>query len=64
MQVYLRVEAYSMMGQVAIAATVRTSTPEGSIEPVLALTTLVDDDGETEPVEFARGALVALLEVL
>ena len=64
MQMYARVEIFTMVGAVALAATVRSDTPEGATEPVLALATVVPDDGETDPQLFLHDALVALLEYL
>jgi hypothetical protein len=52
------------MGQVVATLTVRSTLPDTPIEVLLATSTQFPDDGETEPVEFARGALVGLLEVL
>jgi hypothetical protein len=63
-QLYARIEAFTMLGVVHLAATVRTDTPEAATERVLALSTDVLDDGETDPRLWLRDALVALLEVL
>lgn len=64
MQFYLQVSAFTMMGGIHLAATVRQDTPEGAIAPVLMLSTDVLDAGDDDPVEFARDALIALLECL
>ena len=64
MQYFATVSAFTMLGVVHLAATVRSDTPEGATEPVLALATVVPDDGETDPQLFLHDALVALLEYL
>jgi hypothetical protein len=64
MQYYLEVRAFTMLGAVHLAATVRSDTPTGAIERVRALSTDVPDCGTDDPDVFARDALVALLELL
>jgi hypothetical protein len=64
MQLYARVEAFTMLGVVHLATTVRSDSPGSATELVLALSTDVPDDGETDPRAWLRDALVALLEAL
>lgn len=52
------------MGLVTTTAVVRTDSPEGSTAKVLEFATHVNDDGEDDPLEFARTALISLLEAL
>lgn len=64
MQYYLEVRAFTMLGAVHLAATVRTDTLAGATERIRALSTDVPDAGVDDPDEFARDCLVALLELL
>lgn len=52
------------MGQVVATLTVRESPLGTPTESLLAIATQFPDDGETDPHEFARGALSGLLEYL
>jgi len=63
---YATVNAYDVMGQVFIILSVREQgdTKEESLGTVLHTTTTVPGSGETSPTEWAKDALVALLEVL
>jgi hypothetical protein len=63
MQLYARIEAFTMLGVVHLAATVRTDIRTAATEPLLTLSTEFRDDGETDPRAWLRDALVALLEV-
>lgn len=63
LQVHLT--AYSMMGQIHVAYRVLEFTPvEEPNRTLLQETTDVLDDGETDPREYLRDALVAALEAL
>lgn len=64
MHYWCRVHAFTMLGEVHLAATVRSEGLGAAIEPVLTLSTAYPDDGEPDPHAFLRDALVALLEVL
>lgn len=64
MQWYLTTHSYTCMGLVTTTAVLRTDTPEGTTAKVLEFSTHVPDDGESDPLEWCRGALIGLLESL
>jgi hypothetical protein len=60
------VNAYDVMGEIAVTAVVRTAPPGGgeSISTVLQCSTTFPGVGEDDPREWLRDVLVGLLEVL
>ena len=64
MRLLAHLQAYSMMGEVHLVATVLEDTLGGTTEPMLHFSTAVPDDGECDPHEWLRGALSAALEYL
>lgn len=66
MRYELRVTAYDMLDQVAVALVVLEAgdTPQVSTKAVLRSMTVVRGTGEPDPSEWARDALVAALEAL
>lgn len=59
------VTAYSVMGRIHVAFRVYEFTPAGESNlTLLQQTTDVPDDGETDPREYLREALIAALEAL
>lgn len=61
-----RIAAYDVMDQVMTALVVQATGdhPGSRPEVVLTIATTVPGTGESDPTEWARDALVALLEVL
>lgn len=66
MRYELRMNAYDMMDQVAIALVIIGTNMDGdnAIEKVLTRASTVRGTGESDPREWAIGALVAALETL
>lgn len=61
-----RVTAYDVMDKVMIALVVleASDVPQASQQVVLRSTTTVQGEGESDPSQWARDALVAALEAL
>lgn len=64
MQYYATISAFTMMGAVHLAATVRSDSPEGAIAPILSIAIDVPDEGTDAPDEFLASCLSWLLEDL
>ena len=61
-----RVTAYDVMDQITVAVVVLMAGdhPQASAEVVLRSVTTVQGEGESDPSEWARSALIAALESL
>jgi hypothetical protein len=64
MQFYVTISAFTMLGAVHLAATVRSDSPGEATERALTIATDVPDDGETDPHAFLASVCSWLLEDL